>query len=143
MKACPFCAEDIRETAIKCKHCGEWLNKEIPSKPMDLPECSSDAAPNETPELTLEEIICDRLQAVTKNMKLTSKSALFESVISEVERVLVASTLEYAMGNQQKAAGVLGINRNTLKKKMMIYKIEFKKMRQFVDLFTDKQPLAE
>ena len=25
-KACPFCAEDINENAIKCKHCGEFLD---------------------------------------------------------------------------------------------------------------------
>lgn len=28
---CPFCQEEIQDTALKCKHCGEWLSEARPS----------------------------------------------------------------------------------------------------------------
>ena len=31
-KRCPYCGEEILAVARKCKHCGEWLDKEEPKK---------------------------------------------------------------------------------------------------------------
>ncbi|MBR1778573.1 MAG: hypothetical protein IJ752_08350 [Alphaproteobacteria bacterium] len=43
---------------------------------------------------------------------------VYDAVIDEVERRLISVTLEVAQGNRLKTAKILGLNRNTLLKKM-------------------------
>jgi Fis family transcriptional regulator len=48
---------------------------------------------------------------------------LYELVMREVEEPLFRTVLDYAEGNQSRAADILGINRGTLRKKLKTYGI--------------------
>ncbi|NOQ36992.1 MAG: Fis family transcriptional regulator [Methylococcaceae bacterium] len=48
---------------------------------------------------------------------------LYNLVISEVEKPLLATVLKHSGYNQSKAAKVLGLSRSTLRKKMDSYKL--------------------
>ena len=48
---------------------------------------------------------------------------LYELVMREVEEPLFRTVLDYADGNQSRAADILGINRGTLRKKLKTYGI--------------------
>jgi len=51
------------------------------------------------------------------------QSGLYEQILQEVERPLLLLTLQQCGGNQIKAAALLGINRNTLRKKLRCHGI--------------------
>lgn len=48
---------------------------------------------------------------------------LYDLVIGEVEEPLFKAVMEHTRGNQSQAAGILGINRGTLRKKLKIYSL--------------------
>ena len=48
---------------------------------------------------------------------------LYDLVIGEVERPLFKTVMDFTQGNQSQAAGILGINRGTLRKKLRTYSI--------------------
>lgn len=65
---------------------------------------------------------------------------LYKRVLSEVERPLLFLTLKAVSGNQQKAAKILGMNRNTLRKKLkelMQNRENAKVLKQFASVLKD------
>lgn len=59
---------------------------------------------------------------------LLPTNGLYDRVLQEVERPLLKETLKLVKGNQKKAALILGINRNTLRKKLTELQIDIESL---------------
>ena len=77
--------------------------------------------------LSLEEIIHHKLEDYFQRTKGVDVDNLYSLVIERVERPLIELTLRKTGGNQIRAAEILGINRNTLRKKISELHIVVKK----------------
>mgnify|MGYP001371316163 CR=1 FL=1 len=56
-------------------------------------------------------------------MKDHENGQLYDLILSGVERPLIKMVLEETIGNQTQAASILGISRNTLRKKIEEYNL--------------------
>ncbi len=72
----------------------------------------------------LRESVKVALKNIAEQLEGKYPPNLYRLVLSEVERPLFESVLEYTHGNQSKAAEILGITRSTLKKKLDYYGIK-------------------
>ncbi len=84
-------------------------------------------APPAVDHLSLEEIIHHKLEDYFQRTKGVDIDNLYSLVIERVERPLIELTLRKTGGNQIRAAEILGINRNTLRKKISDLHIVVKK----------------
>lgn len=88
--------------------------------------------------VSLEKLVRSKLEVLFDQN--TSQDAelhgLYDLVLEQVERPLIEIALKAFKGNQVKTAQMLGINRNTLKKKIDTYKIR-------VRSFSGQQPVQK
>jgi len=63
------------------------------------------------------------LKGYFKDLNGTEPKNLYGLVMGEIERPLFEVVMQKAEGNQTKAAEMLGINRNTLRKKLKQYRL--------------------
>jgi len=68
--------------------------------------------------LSLEEVVGEKVRGFIQTMVGANQTGLYHMLLAEFERPLIAITLEATRGNQVAAARLLGINRNTLRKKI-------------------------
>lgn len=65
----------------------------------------------------------DALKSYFDRLNGHSPGDLYDLVLGEVEEPLLKAVMNYSRGNQSKAAGILGINRGTLRKKLKQYSL--------------------
>ena len=79
---------------------------------------STDAQPN------LRECVETVVERYLADLEGDAPSGLHEMIIEEVERTLIATVMRHCGGQRITAAAWLGINRNTLRKKLLAYGLD-------------------
>ena len=69
----------------------------------------------------------DQLESLVGQM--VERGILFEEAVNEFEKKFIKRVLDRSNGNQSRAARLLGIHRNTLSRKIDIYKLDHRSHR--------------
>jgi len=64
----------------------------------------------------------DQLEALVGQM--VERGILFDEAVNEFEKRFIKRALDRSNGNQSRAARLLGIHRNTLSRKIGVYKLD-------------------
>jgi len=71
----------------------------------------------------IEECVRDSLEAYFRDLRGVEPTAMYDMILTVVERPLFETVMKHAEGNQSRAAEWLGINRNTLRRKLVEHKL--------------------
>jgi Fis family transcriptional regulator, factor for inversion stimulation protein len=81
----------------------------------------------ETPEMMkkihLEDCIRESLEIYFKDLDGVTPCAMYEMILNVVEKPLLDVVMQHAEGNQSRAAEWLGMNRNTLRRKLLEHQL--------------------
>jgi Fis family transcriptional regulator, factor for inversion stimulation protein len=71
----------------------------------------------------IDACIRESLETYFKDLRGAEPNAIYDMVLQVVERPLLDVVMQHAEGNQSRAAEWLGINRNTLRRKLVEHKL--------------------
>ena len=71
----------------------------------------------------LEDCVRESLEQYFKDLRGTEPHSVHDMIVTTVEKPLLEVVMKHADGNQSKAAEWLGINRNTLRRKLLEHKL--------------------
>jgi Fis family transcriptional regulator len=71
----------------------------------------------------IDECVRATLEQYFKDLKGTEPHDIHAMVLTAVEKPMLDVVMQHAAGNQSKAAEWLGINRNTLRRKLLEHKL--------------------
>ena len=94
--------------------------------PLDFPDLIEGKTYQHQDE-SLEALVAQKLENSLVRMNLDEMNNLYDMVLHQTERPLINIVLQKTRGNQIKTAKILGINRNTLRKKIKTLEIEVKR----------------
>jgi len=109
--------ENVVQRAMVMATTGVILPEHLPIGPVS-------AAASVAIDATLEEIIERKLLECVRGLREHASANLYDLMIGLVEKPLLRAVLRETGGNQVRAANILGINRNTLRKKLTEHGID-------------------
>jgi DNA-binding NtrC family response regulator len=73
--------------------------------------------------VSLDAVLTTKLRHMVPHFEVLGRGTLHRALLSHVEKLLLTAVLTECRGNQVRAADILGINRNTLRKKIREFDI--------------------
>ena len=109
--------ENVIQRAIVMAKSGVVLPEHLPIGPVS-------AAASVAVDASLEELVERKLLECVRGLRTHASANLYDLMIGLVEKPLLRAVLRETGGNQVRAAQILGINRNTLRKKLTEHGID-------------------